>query len=44
MEDTYSLFALQIILMVIVGGLLGWFMAEAGNLIILFTFFSVPCY
>ena len=32
-KDANSLSALQIILMIIVGGLFGWLMAEAGNLI-----------
>ena len=38
-KDPNSLTALQIILMIIVGGLIGWLMAEAGNLIILFALF-----
>ena len=38
-KDPNSLTALQVILMIIVGGLFGWLMAEAGNLIILFALF-----
>lgn len=38
-KDPNSLSTLQIILMIIVGGLFGWLMAEAGNLIVLFALF-----
>lgn len=38
-EDPNSLSAWQIVLLVIVGGLLGWLLAEAGNLILLFALF-----
>lgn len=38
-EDPNSLSAWQIILIIIVGGLFGWLMAEAGSLILLFALF-----
>ena len=38
-EDPNSLSVLQIVLLVIVGGLFGWLLAEAGNLILLFALF-----
>ncbi|MBR1463405.1 MAG: hypothetical protein IJ604_08570 [Prevotella sp.] len=38
-KDSNSLSVWQIVLLVIVGGLVGWLMAEAGNLIILFALF-----
>ena len=38
-EDPNSLSVLQIVVLVIVGGLFGWLLAEAGNLILLFALF-----
>ena len=38
-KDPNSLTAWQIILIIIVGGLFGWLIAEAGNLILLFALF-----
>ena len=38
-KDPNSLSAWQIVLLVIVGGLFGWLLAEAGNLILLFALF-----